>query len=57
MHEQYQAIYHRMPQEYRKHGDMPTQTEMFDDVDYFMFYAPSEISHPIWVSTMEVRND
>lgn len=45
---QYQFIYHRMPAEFRKHGDMPTQMEMYDDVDEFMQKGESEIKHSIW---------
>lgn len=28
-------MYHQMPERYRKHGDMPTQVEIQDDVDAF----------------------
>lgn len=34
--QEYKAIYHRMPSNYRKHGDMPTQYELYDDVDEFI---------------------
>lgn len=32
----YKTTYHRMPEKYRKHGDMPTQVEIQDDVDVFL---------------------
>lgn len=34
--QEYKAIYNRMPSKYRKHGDMPTQRDLYDDVDNFI---------------------
>lgn len=34
--QEYKSAYHSMPARYREHGDMPTQIEMYDDVDSFI---------------------
>ena len=42
----YKTLYHRMPAKYRKHGDMPTTYEIYDDVDAYIasFRAVANIS-------------
>lgn len=33
--QEYKSVYWAMPAKYRKHGDMPTTYEIYDDVDAY----------------------
>jgi len=47
--QEYKAIYNRMPNKYRKHGDMPVQRDLYDDVDNFI---QSSDFHKFYVELM-----
>lgn len=37
----YRTLYHRMPAAFRKHGDMPSTYEIYDDVDAYVQHCKS----------------